>query len=89
VILQGNRKMTTDYEKIGRRLAAAVGNLMARAEAELGVTSDAIGGALLQAAIDHALRDMPPMSVAALLRDMADAIEHGGIDDPGNDAALN
>jgi hypothetical protein len=74
----------SDDQAVGMRLAAALAAVMKRMQAQFGISDEAIGGALLEAAVKHALRAMPAMSCAELLRDLADAIEHRP--EPGDDA---
>jgi hypothetical protein len=74
-------------QEVGMRLAAAIATVMQRVEQQFGVSDEQIGGALLQAAVEHALKAMAPMAVAELLRDIADAIEHRD-DQPGDKAKL-
>jgi hypothetical protein len=76
---------TVDQDQaVGMRLAAAMAGVMDRMQAQFGISDEAIGGALLQAAVQHALKAMAPMACVELLRDLADAIEHR-TGEPGDD----
>jgi len=72
--------MTDDKQRRSRNLAEA----LCRSFDNLPipeVSDEEKGGALLNAAVIWAQRAMPPMAVAALLRDIADALEVDDDDD--------